>query len=148
MPRRNSRPLGLKAASLADFELRARDAQARGDNVTAIGLWKNLREQSPIVSRSYDSGLAYFAAGQMAEAERELRELVKAPPVPDLGSSSPINPLYDTKYILGHYELARVLEAGGKPDEARKYYQKFLSFWGSGDIRLEEIEVAKKKQGS
>jgi tetratricopeptide (TPR) repeat protein len=137
--------LELQKAGATDFELRAYDAQSRSDYVTAIGLWKNLRDQTPAISRGYELGRAYAASGQNAEAERELRELVKAPPVPDLGSMSPINPIYDTRYILGHYELAKVLEGNGKPDEARKYYQSFLSFWGSGDLKLEEIEAAKKK---
>lgn len=137
--------LELQKAGGTDFELRAYDAQSRGDYITAIGLWKNLRDQTPAISRGYELGRAYAASGQTADAERELRELVKAPPVPDLGSMSPINPIYDTRYILGHYELAKVLETNGKPDEARKYYQTFLSFWGSGDLKLEEIEAAKKK---
>ena len=135
----------VRSSSPTDFELRARDAHARGDYATAIGLWKNLREQLPTVSRGYDLGLAYFASGQKAEAERELRDLVKGRPVPDLGSLSPINPLYDTRFILAHYELARVLESEGKTDEAARYYKQFLTFWRDADFKLVEIDEAKKK---
>jgi serine/threonine protein kinase/Tfp pilus assembly protein PilF len=128
-----------------DFELRARDAQARGDYASAIGLWKNLREQLPAVPRYYDLSLAYLGAGQAAEAERELREGVRARPVPDLGSGSPINPLYDVNFILAHYELARASETLGKREQAAEYYRRFLAFWGGADFKLPEIEQARAR---
>jgi hypothetical protein len=53
--------------------------------------------------------------------------------------------LYDTRFILAHYELARVLESEGKTDEAARYYKQFLSFWRDTDFKLVEIDEAKKK---
>ena len=137
--------LGLKTPSALDFELRARDAQSRGDFATAISLWKNLREQMPAVPRNYDLALAYIGSGQAGDAERELREFVKARPVPDLGSSSPINPLYDTRYILAHYELGRACDMLNKREAAEEFYRKFLDFWGAADFDLAEIKAAKQR---
>jgi serine/threonine protein kinase/tetratricopeptide (TPR) repeat protein len=139
--------LGLKTPSPLDFELRARDSQQRGEYETAVGLWTNLRTQMPAVSRNLDLARAYLGMGKAAEAEAELREFLKARPVPDLGSTSPINPLYDTRFILAHYEMARASELLNKPDQAAEYYRKFLAFWGKADFKMDEINVARKKVG-
>lgn len=136
---------GLKTPSPLDFELRARDAQARGDFATAVSLWKNLREQMPAVPRNYDIAIAHLGAGNPADAERELYDFLKARPVPDLGSTSPINPLYDTRHILGHYEMARASERLNKRNQAIDYYRRFLGFWGKADFTLPEIVEAKKR---
>ncbi len=136
---------GLKTPSPLDFELRARRAQSRGEYQTAIGLWTNLRAQMPAVSRNFELALAYLGAGQGGAAEGELREFLKARPVPDLGSTSPINPFYDTRYILGHFAMARASEVLNKSDQAKEYYRRFLSFWGDADFKLEEIGQAKAR---
>ncbi len=137
--------LGLKTPHMIDFEVRARGAQTRGEYSTAMGLWKNLREQMPAVSRNYDIAIAHLGAGQAGEAENELREFLKSRPVPDLGSSSPINPLYDTRFLLGHFQMARASEQLNKREQAIEYYRKFLSFWGQADFKLAEIEEAKAR---
>jgi serine/threonine protein kinase/Tfp pilus assembly protein PilF len=137
--------LGLKTPSPLDFELRARSSQQRGEYETAVGLWTNLRTQMPAVSRNLDLARAYLGMGKAAEAESELREFLKARPVPDLGSMSPINPMYDTRFILAHYEMARASEMLNKPDQAREYYRKFLGFWSKADFKMDEISIARKK---
>ncbi|MEP7272944.1 MAG: protein kinase [Acidobacteriota bacterium] len=137
--------LGLKTPSPLDFELRARDAQSRGEFVTAIGLWTNLRAQTPAVSRNFELALAHLGAGQPAAAEAELREFLKARPVPDLGSTNPINPLYDTRYILGHFQMARASELLNKREQAIDYYRRFLAFWSKADFKLDEISEAKTR---
>ena len=91
--------------------------------------------------RSFSSS----GSGQAGDAERELREFVKARPVPDLGSSSPINPLYDTRYILAHYELGRACDMLNKREAAEEFYRKFLDFWGAADFDLAEIKAAKQR---
>jgi len=132
-------------ASLA-AELRARAAQSSGDYAAAVPLWRSLKEQQPgITSRAYELAVSLLGAGQPAEAERELRALVKARPVPDLGSTSPINPLYDTRYILAHYELGRAAEALNRPAQATEAYLQFLAYWGGGEITLDEIAKAREK---
>jgi serine/threonine protein kinase/tetratricopeptide (TPR) repeat protein len=126
-------------------ELRARRAQLEGNFAAAIDEWKKLQEQQPAVSFGYDLARAYLVAGQPAEAERELLEFVKARPVPDLGSTSPISPIFDARYILGHYELARASEALNKRSQAVDYYRRFLAYWGEGDINVPEITQARER---
>jgi|GEM_PF-2325041 len=134
-----------KTAGMDEFGLRARASQAQGDYATAITLWKKLRELQPAVPRYYDLALAYLGAGQPAEAERELLAGLKAPPVPDLGSTSPINPLYDARFILAHYELGRASEALNKRDQAVESYRKFLGYWGKADFKMNEVAEAERR---
>jgi hypothetical protein len=39
--------------------------------------------------------------------------------------------------------MAHASELLNKPDQAKEYYRKFLSFWGDADFKLEEISRAK-----
>ncbi len=138
--------LDPKVTTLLDFELRARASQAQGDYTTAITLWKKLIEQQPAVTaRKYELARAYLSANQPAEAERELLDFIKVPPVPDLGSTSPIHPFYDTRYLLAHYELGRAAEAQGKREQAVKYYRQFLGYWDKADFKLDEIAEARRR---
>jgi serine/threonine protein kinase/tetratricopeptide (TPR) repeat protein len=138
--------LDPKTTAAIDFELRARASYAQGDHTTALTLWQKLLELQPaITARKYDLALAHLGAGQAAAAERELKDLLKAPPVPDLGSTAPIHPLYDTRYLLAHYELGRVSEALGKRDQAVESYRKFLGYWAGADFKLDEIAAAQRR---
>ena len=83
--------------------------------------------------------------GRAKEAEDELRDFLKSRPVPDLGSTSPINPLYDTRYIVAHFEMGRASELLNNPQQAIDYYLKFLSFWGQADFKSEEVNAAKDR---
>ena len=72
-------------------------------------------------------------------------EFIKARPVPDLGSTSPISPIFDARYILAHYELARASEALNKRGQAIDYYRRFLTYWGEGDVNVPEIAQARER---
>ncbi len=140
--------LGTGVSASLETELRARAAQLEGNYTTAIAEWKVLQQQQPAISSGYDLSLAYLGAGQAAEAERELLEFIKARPVPDLGSTSPISPIFDTRYILAHYELARASEALNKRSQAIDYYRKFLAYWGEGDVNVPEVVRARERLGA
>jgi tetratricopeptide (TPR) repeat protein len=128
--------LGAGVSPSLETELRARAAQLEGNYTTAIAEWKVLQQQQPAISSGYDLSLAYLGAGQAAEAERELSEFIKARPVPDLGSTSPISPIFDTRYILAHYELARAV-AIEQRSQAIDYY-RVPGYWGEGDVKAPE----------
>jgi tetratricopeptide (TPR) repeat protein len=49
------------------------------------------------------------------------------------------------RWILAHYELARIFEQKGQPEEAVKYYERFLEIWKDGDPDLPVLIDAKKR---
>jgi creatinine amidohydrolase len=50
-------------------------------------------------------------------------------------------------YIKAHYQLGQLHELLGDENQARDWYQRFLQFWNSSDLELEEIRDARKKIG-
>jgi len=49
------------------------------------------------------------------------------------------------RWILAHYELAKILEQNGQPEEAIKYYERFLEIWKNGDPDLPVLIDAKTR---
>lgn len=48
-------------------------------------------------------------------------------------------------WILAHFELAKIFEQNGQPEEAIKYYERFLEIWKEGDPDLPVLIDAKKR---
>lgn len=48
-------------------------------------------------------------------------------------------------YVKAHYQLGQLHELLGDGDRAQDWYQRFLHFWSSSDLDLEEIRDARKK---
>jgi tetratricopeptide (TPR) repeat protein len=48
-------------------------------------------------------------------------------------------------WILAHFELAKIFEQNGQPEEAVKYYERFLEIWENGDPDLPVFLDAKKR---
>ena len=99
----------------------------------AESLIPHLDDNGPRIA--YVLGQAYRDGGRSSEAEQKFREVV------DAWSARNFLAL---EYVRSHYELARLLEQRGKTSEARVYYQKFLDFWGDGDLDRESLEYARE----
>jgi tetratricopeptide (TPR) repeat protein len=72
---------------------------------------------------------AFRAAGDLEAAEEELRQLVRI-----FGG-----------HALGHYELGKLYENMGRPQDAENEYVKFLEMWSEADEGLPQLEDAGKR---
>ena len=79
---------------------------------------------------------AKWQAGDLAGAIAELERLVA---LTDPRLDIPVH------YVKAHYQLGQLHELQGDQDRARDWYRRFLDFWGSSDLDLEEIREARKK---
>ena len=79
---------------------------------------------------------AKWQAGDLAGAITELERLVG---LTDPRLDIPVH------YVKAHYQLGQLHELQGDQDRARDWYRRFLDFWGSSDMDLEEIREARKK---
>ena len=46
-------------------------------------------------------------------------------------------------YVRSFYFLGKIHEERGEMDEARKYYRRFVEFWGDGDLDRDPVEEAR-----
>jgi serine/threonine protein kinase/tetratricopeptide (TPR) repeat protein len=83
---------------------------------------------------AYILGEAYREGGRSDDAERKFRE------VTDAWSTRIFQP---AEFVRSHYELGRLLEQRGAAAEASDYFQKFLAYWGDGNIDPDKIEYAR-----
>ena len=79
---------------------------------------------------------ARWQAGDLEGAIAELERLVA---LTDARLDIPIH------YVKAHYQLGQLHELQGNQDRAQDWYRRFLQFWGSSDMDLEEIREARKK---
>ena len=79
---------------------------------------------------------AKWQAGDLEGAIAELERLVA---LTDSRLDIPVH------YVKAHYQLGQLHEQHGDQDRARDWYRRFLDFWGSSDLDLEEIREARKK---
>ena len=79
---------------------------------------------------------AKWQAGDLEGAIAELERLVA---LTDPRLDIPVH------YVKAHYQLGQLHEQQGDQDRARDWYRRFLDFWGSSDLDLEEIREARKK---
>jgi tetratricopeptide (TPR) repeat protein len=126
------------ALQLLVHEFRGRLALERGEVEEAIDELQRAESLLPHLDASgpriaYVLGQAYRDGGRSSEAEQRFREVV------DAWSTRNFLAL---EFVRSHYELARLLEQRGETAEARVYYQKFLDFWGEGDLDREQVEYA------
>jgi hypothetical protein len=54
-------------------------------------------------------------------------------------------PIY---YVRSFYFLGKIYEDRGDMDETRKCYQRFVDFWGEGDMDRRRVEETKRKIAS
>ena len=79
---------------------------------------------------------AKWQAGDLEGATSELERLVA---LTDPRLDIPIH------YVKAHYQLGQLYEQQGDRERATDWYRRFLQFWGSSDLDLEEIREARKK---
>ena len=80
---------------------------------------------------------ARWQAGDLEGAVAELEKLVA---LTDPRLDIPIH------YVKAHYQLGQLHELLGAQGRARDWYRRFLQFWESSDLELEEIRDARTKQ--
>ena len=79
---------------------------------------------------------ARWQAGDVEGAVAELEKLVA---LTDARLDIPVH------YVKAHYQLGQLSELLGNRDLAQDWYRRFLTFWRSSDLDLEEIREARKK---
>ena len=79
---------------------------------------------------------AKWQAGDLEGAIAEMERLVT---LTDARLDIPIH------YVKAHYQLGQLYEEQGDEDRALDWYRRFLQFWGSSDMDLEEIREARNK---
>ena len=79
---------------------------------------------------------ARWQAGDVEGAVAELEKLVA---LTDARLDIPVH------YVKAHYQLGQLYELLGNRDRAQDWYHRFLDFWGSSDLDLEEIREAREK---
>ena len=79
---------------------------------------------------------AKWQAGDLEGAIAEMERLVA---LTDSRLDIPIH------YVKAHYQLGQLYEQQGNQERARDWYRRFLQFWGSSDVDLEEIREARSK---
>jgi serine/threonine protein kinase/tetratricopeptide (TPR) repeat protein len=80
-------------------------------------------------------GSAYLAAGNDTEAEQRFAGL----------TTSIERATYPVEFVRSLYFLGQIAERRGDPTKARAYYQRFVTYWGDGDIDRERVAEARKK---
>jgi tetratricopeptide (TPR) repeat protein len=123
------------------MRLEAEIALAEGDAAAAAERFEAALSLDPdwIVALS---GLAHirYAEGNLEQAERHLREVVKS-----RDHSPGDENLAD--WVLARYWLARIHDERGDLDAARERYNEFLALWNGGDRDVPEITGARERLG-
>jgi tetratricopeptide (TPR) repeat protein len=86
----------------------------------------------PIV---YALASAYRAAGLDVEASRHYEQLVSS----SVRVSAPL------EFIRSLYFLGQIAERGGDMAAARRYYARFVRYWGDGDLDRDHVADARRK---
>ena len=87
----------------------------------------------------FDLASAHMANGDNEEAAKWFLRVVDS-------TTEHIN--WPIPYVRSLYFLGKIHEERGEQDKARQYYQRFVDFWGEGDLDRERIEEAKGKLAS
>ncbi len=86
----------------------------------------------------FDLAQAYLAKGDDAQARRRLERLIA-------GAEHLAYPL---QFVRSLYLLGQIAERAGDRDKAREYYQRFVGYWGDGEIDRDKVAEAKNKIGA
>ena len=93
-------------------------------------------EGTVLVDVCYGLASAYRAAGDMTEAAGWYQRVV----------DSKVERLFTpVRFVRSHYFLGKYHEEAGNEAEARRYYQKYVDYWGDGQLDRERILDVKGK---
>ncbi len=83
----------------------------------------------------YRLAQSYLAANRLEPARGELEKIVES------GAKRVGQPI---DYVRSWFLLGQIAEMMGDPDKARGHYQRFLDYWGDGDMDREKVEHARQ----
>jgi tetratricopeptide (TPR) repeat protein len=90
-------------------------------------------EGNPHLRIWYSLGLAYFEDGEEEQALEWFERAVESRPH-----------IFDPiAFVRSFYYMGRIQEELGNDEQARHYYQRFLDFWGDGDMDRDKVEDAR-----
>ena len=128
-------------------------ALARGDSKKAIEELERARSMlpprgfpphgpggiPPHVALWFSLASAYLTSGDDDNAEAWFTRIVESTTEHILGP---------VPYARSFYFLGKIHEERGESEKAREYYQRFVDFWGDGDLDRERVEEARGKLAS
>ena len=141
---RLSTQLPNPSARRREFLVTAEIALSRGDVDEAIEQLQTATDLVPpgadfpssddLVEYSYALAAAHYAAGNFVEAADLFRT------VTDVGPRRVLHPF---EYVRSFYYLGKIAAEDGDDAAARRYYARFLEYWGDGEIDRERVDEAR-----
>ena len=120
---------GRYALALEDYELAAEELQRAARMLPP----RPSMEGNPHLRVWYSLGLAYFEDGEEEDALPWFQRAIESRP----HTFDPI------AFVRSLYYLGRIHEELGDDEQARHFYQRFLNFWGEGDMDRDKVEEAR-----
>ena len=87
-----------------------------------------------LVRYAFPLALAHLQQGDSVEAAELFERIVE---------SGAQRLHYPWEYVRSFYFLGKIAEEDGDTNAARRYYQRFLEYWGDGDIDTDRVEEAR-----
>jgi TolB-like protein/tetratricopeptide (TPR) repeat protein len=133
--RRAHRLAGVVALDRHDTTRAIDELRRAEDMMLARGNGVSLRLIHTSVPIWFDLGTAFIAAGHDAEAAARFQRVV----------NSTERREYPLQFVRSLYYLGQIAERRGDREQARAYYQRFVGYWGDGDIDRAQVADAKRK---
>ncbi|MCH7824716.1 MAG: protein kinase [Acidobacteria bacterium] len=87
-----------------------------------------------LVEYSYALATAHYAGGNFVEAANLFRIVTEAA----------LRRIYHPfEYVRSFYYLGKIAEDDGDDAAARRYYERFLDYWGDGELDRERVDAAR-----
>jgi len=120
-------------------EVRGRVALERGGTATAVAELEKAEQAVPEQSGNqvrvwFFLGRAYLEAGRPADAQDRFERVV---------TSHGDHVFQPMNFVRSLYYLAQIHEQQGDSDKARDSYQRFLDYWGEGNLDPDRIAAAR-----
>ena len=121
-------------------EIRGRLALLRRDTATAIAELERVEEgispnDDDNIGVWFHLGTALLEAGRLADAQSRFERIVAS------HGDRVFSPL---EYVRSYYLLGQIHEQQGEAAKARDSYERFLAYWGDGDLDRERVDHARQ----